>query len=513
MRFPSLALSAALLLAGCGGEALSLTATATSDVSDDPGFAPSAPDARLLRVDLRLENRSGRTLPLSASLFRLDPVEGASVTGASISASLERSCVPAGGVLPPGRDLECGVAFEVGAGFEPASITFSVDELSASSPVPPLGGPVPDAGPVDAGPLSPSNELDILFLVDDSSSMSEEQQSLASALPRLISVLSTGDFDQDGLTTGPDDFPPVSSVHAGVITTDMGTGGHSIPTCRRPEFGDDGVLRTEGRFDLSGCAEAYPAFLAYAPPGGLTAGEFARDAACVAQVGTGGCGFEQPLEAVLKALSPAAATAWTRDGYAAPSFHLGSAGHGDGANAGFLREGSALAVVLLTDEEDCSAADPDLFDPTDPEYGETDLNLRCFVHGDEALHPVQRFVDGLVQLRRHPGRLAFVPIVGIPLETAATAGGTPNWERLASEDESARHPALIERIDEAEPYRLVPSCNLPGRGVAFPPIRISRVAQGLDALGAQVTVQSICQEDLTTATEELVIQIRRALGR
>ena len=95
------------------------------------------------------------------------------MTGASISASLERSCVPAGGVLPPGRGLECGVAFEVGAGFEPASITFSVDELSASSPVPPLGGPVPDAGPVDAGPLSPSNELDILFLVDDSSSMSE----------------------------------------------------------------------------------------------------------------------------------------------------------------------------------------------------------------------------------------------------------------------------------------------------------------------------------------------------
>ena len=59
----------------------------------------------------------------------------------------------------------------------------------------------------------------------------------------------------------------------------------------------------------------------------------------------------------------------------------------------------------------------------------------------------------------------------------------------------------------------MPSCSLPGRGVAFPPIRISRVAQGLDALGAQVTVQSICQEDLTTATEELVIQIRRALGR
>ena len=32
-------------------------------------------------------------------------------------------------------------------------------------------------------------------------------------------------------------------------------------------------------------------------------------------------------------------------------------------NAGFLRENSALAIILLTDEDDCSARDPLLFDP------------------------------------------------------------------------------------------------------------------------------------------------------
>ncbi|HEV3485648.1 MAG TPA: hypothetical protein VG106_09590, partial [Vicinamibacterales bacterium] len=53
--------------------------------------------------------------------------------------------------------------------------------------------------------------------------------------------------------------------------------------------------------------------------------------------GTGGCGFEQQLEAVLKALSPASPTAWTAAGYVAPTFFAGSTGHALGANAGFVR--------------------------------------------------------------------------------------------------------------------------------------------------------------------------------
>ena len=123
----------ALALAGCGGPALTLDAHGVGDVSDAPGFSPESPGARLLRVELTLRNDSDRTLPLSAGLFRLDPSEGPSVVGAPISAELERSCVPTGAVLPPGRALDCGVAFEVPAGFVPAEITYAVDSLSASS--------------------------------------------------------------------------------------------------------------------------------------------------------------------------------------------------------------------------------------------------------------------------------------------------------------------------------------------------------------------------------------------
>ena len=59
-----------------------------------------------------------------------------------------------------------------------------------------------------------------------------------------------------------------------------------------------------------------------------------------------GCGYEQPLEAALKALWPATDTS--------VEFLYGE-GHGAGTNAGFLRDDSLLIVVVITDEDDCSA--------------------------------------------------------------------------------------------------------------------------------------------------------------
>ena len=52
-------------------------------------------------------------------------------------------------------------------------------------------------------------------------------------------------------------------------------------------------------------------------------------------VGMTGCGFEQPLEAMVRALDD----------------------HPE--NAGFLRAGSLLAIWFYTDEDDCSAASPE----------------------------------------------------------------------------------------------------------------------------------------------------------
>jgi hypothetical protein len=81
---------------------------------------------------------------------------------------------------------------------------------------------------------------------------------------------------------------------------------------------------------------------------------------CIASFDGDGCGFEQPLLALHKAL----------DGTVAK-------------NAGFLRPEAFLVVVVLTDEDDCSAGDPRVFDPS--REAETTLgpfaSFRCTRYG------------------------------------------------------------------------------------------------------------------------------------
>jgi hypothetical protein len=328
------------------------------------------------------------------------------------------------------------------------------------------------------------DSVDLLFMVDNSNSMSEEQASLAAGFPQLITALTTGDANADGTV----DFPAVTDLHVGVITADMGVGGYTVPTCSNADFGDDGVLRTVGNTSITGCAATYPAFLAFTA--GSDVGDFANDFACVATVGTGGCGFEQQLEATLKALTPS--TSRTR-------FHDDSTGHANGANSGFLRPDSVLGIVLVTDEEDCSAANPELFDPSSETFT-SDLNLRCFSY-PSAVHPVSRYVGGLIEARGRSGDVVFTAITGIPPDLAGTDYGA----MLAD-------PRMVEQIDPSMPTRLSPSCNVPGRGFAFPPRRIVSVAQELSRRGSATTIESICQADFTSAIEAIADRVGAVVG-
>jgi hypothetical protein len=368
------------------------------------------------------------------------------------------------------------------------------------------------------------DKVDLLFMVDNSNSMTEEQASLAAEFPDMIQILTSGDFNLDDDNDDEDDFEPVRDLNVGIITSDMGVlGAPGVPTCGRADFGDDGVLRTQGRTDIAGCAATYPGILNFRAGSGVTPTAFARDVACVANVGIGGCGFEQQLEAVLKAVSPRAATNWTAPGFVAvgtpgaprglerPFFRM-SEPHGDGLNNGFARPDSVLALIPVTDEEDCSAFDGELFNPMSAVYGATDLNLRCFVHGDQAQHPVERYTNGFLQLRDRPGLLIYAPITGVPVDLAQQPGQPINWDALVSNNPDLRDDRMEERVDPTMMNRLTPSCNVPGRGVAFPPVRIVRVAQQLEAAGAGVTVQSICQESFRGALTEIIRQIKSALG-
>ncbi len=332
------------------------------------------------------------------------------------------------------------------------------------------------------------DKVDLLFMVDNSNSMAEEQMNLAAQFPRMVNILATGDQNGDGI----EDFPPVKSLQIGVVTSDMGTGGFIVPTCADANLGNDGILRTQGNTSIGGCQASYPRFQLFEPenmPGG--APQFANDVTCVANLGTNGCGFEQQLEAILKAVTPSGSPL---------TFAMGSRGHADVMNAGFVRPDSLLAIIVVTDEDDCSALNPDVFNPQSAQFP-GDLNLRCFMYADAAVHPVQRYVDGLIDARGDEDLLIYAAITGIP-ERLVGAG----FDAILSD------PDMQEMPDPAMPTRLRPSCNRPGTGLAFPPKRIVQVAQGLEARGSNGIVQSICVDDFTNALTNIIEKIASALG-
>ena len=168
-------------------------------------------------------------------------------------------------------------------------------------------------------------------------------------------------------------------------------------------------------------------------------------------------------------------------------------------NAGFVRDDATLAVVLLTGEDDCSAADPDLYNIDSTRYGD-DLNLRCFRY-PEALYPASRYVNGLLALKSSPGRVVFSVIAGVPAD-------------ITSHDPSVviADPRMMAAPDPTMPMRLTPVCNTPGAGLALPAERIVRTAQAFQAAGGHAYVGSVCLPDHSDLARGIAEQIGHSLG-
>jgi len=328
-------------------------------------------------------------------------------------------------------------------------------------------------------------QVDFLIVMDTSNSMAEEQISLAMQLPRIVGVLKTGDIDLDGTP----EAEPITDLNVGVITPDLGAGDFVVPTCDRG-FGDDGILQTESGIVTScdtGLGPSTPPFLSFSPEESVSVEEFTQSWSCLVRQGTGGCGFEQPLEAALKAVTPAASTLRFRDD---------TLGHGDGLNFGFVRDDSVLVVLFVTDEDDCSAEDPELFWPESSRYP-GDLNLRCFEYGADAVYPISRYVSGLLQVRDAEDLIIGL-VAGIPEDLVPTHGIVEDYDALL------RDPRLTER-PAADGTRLESSCGIPGRGLAFPPRRLIEAAGGLQDRGAISVISSICSADSYTNIAEAIL--------
>jgi hypothetical protein len=363
--------------------------------------------------------------------------------------------------------------------------------------------------------------LDFLFVIDNSGSMKEEQAALQRELPRMVERLTSGDTDGDGA----EDMLPIEELHLGVVSSDMGLVGIvGIEKCEG--LGDDGVLQHAPSPEVRGCSASYPPFLTYRSATDDVA-QVARDLSCIAVLGTDGCGFEQPLEAALKALWPSSDDSITFLGDAQGG---GRTGHGDAANAGFLRpshraDTSLLAVVVVTDEDDCSSKDTSHLRPAhflDPSR-EADrtligqgLNARCLLNPDN-LHDVTGYADALRALRPDSEGLVVLGVIaGIPAELvtrdalAAVDFADPGGREAFYEDLLA-DPMMQPKIDpqgtpDPADDRVQASCETPN-GLAYPPVRLVETAR---AFGRDAVVQSICQDDFGPAIDAILAAITRA---
>lgn len=370
--------------------------------------------------------------------------------------------------------LLCGCADEAS---EPPAQTNELSAAQVSQAVqqgcapPDLAGKITRAG---------TDEVDLLIVLDDSRSMWPSTEQLARALPLFAQRLVSGDMNQDGVL----EATPVRSLRVAVTTTDVGSTRPELASFCAP--GSGGQLRTGGYVELNPSnASQAPVLLAplFPPPPMPADGFGAAD--------EGGCAFEAPFEAALSALTGEAPYADVGGGWAAPQ------------RSDFLRPDSVLAVLLVGDEDDCSALPPqDLLAGTGRFAGRAP-NSACLRERDTpgALRPVSEFVAKLSSLRAGvSSRLVFGAIAGIPSEHIQT----PASEVLAT--------LRIEYDNQLGQPRLelpLPACYIQRgpeqpREIAYPAPRVLQVAA---ALGERGFVSSICAIDhadaLTRATNVL----------
>jgi len=171
----------------------------------------------------------------------------------------------------------------------------------------PPGVDAPVTPPGDAGPGCQA--IDVLFVIDNSGSMGQEQTNLIANFPGFIAVLDDSglDYRVAVTTTGRD--------YSYTMSTPLG----NLPQSQ--DGGDNGTMLMP-----AGCNMTKRWIE-------KTDADVSGTFSCLANVGTSGPSDEMPLSAMRDAFEERMT---------------------DGTNMGFHRPDALLAIVMLTDEEDCS---------------------------------------------------------------------------------------------------------------------------------------------------------------
>jgi hypothetical protein len=318
-------------------------------------------------------------------------------------------------------------------------------------------------------PAVPNRDVDILFLIDNSLSMEEEQTSLRANFSKFMDVLGT---IEGGMP----------NVHIGVATSSLGqAAGDGVGTgafgAGCAGTGDDGNLRgaaaISGRFIID----------EETPGGGARnrnySGTLGDAFSAIADVGTGGCGIEQHLAAAERALT-------------------------NPGNAGFLRPDAKLAVIFIADEDDCSLAHKALFD------GATDgtvVNFRCTQDGVECdTGNPDLSVAGLREDCHPASAPAYVSDTQAYVDYFQ--GLKPDFEHdvIVAGIVGDPDPFAITTDDQGHPI-LAPSCSYSGQ-FAYPAVRTTDFLSQFP----QSVRESICEPDLSGALVQIGALLKRSFG-
>lgn len=197
---------------------------------------------------------------------------------------------------------------------ETAGASSTVTPTSAASESDSEAGPRLDVGAdtTTAAPNDGCPGVDILFVIDNSGSMADQQQSLVASFPGFITAVQT-------------QLGGAKSYHIGVTTTDIYP--DNAPNCI--EIGDL-VTQTGGPSASNMNCQPFTSGTRYLDE---TEPDLGAKFACMGLVGTGGSSDERPMRGLLNALKPE---------NNAPG----------GCNALFSRPEALLVVVIITDEDD-----------------------------------------------------------------------------------------------------------------------------------------------------------------
>jgi len=357
--------------------------------------------------------------------------------------------------------------------------------------------------------LNNQRKFDILFLIDDSSEMSAAQATLRQSFARFVAALRASPAG-------------VPDLHIAVVSSDMGAGDGSIATCNSTG-GKQGIFQYTARGTCTSTGLQSGATY-ISESGSVTnySGNLEDVLGCIAPLGQSGCGFEHQFAAITRALGV--------DGLGGPPAE----------NQGFLRNDAYLVVILLTNEDDCSASPGDgpnnripLFDTTANTNMASLLgppqNFRCneFGHlctkgGGAPMHPDRNAPNLDMTQRVTYDNCTSNDTEGYLLSAVDTAN------RIKSLKVDPAQVLVAAITGPASPYAVTwtaprttdTSCSTNGNPCPWPQMAHActatngsvadpgvRTADFVNQFGANGTVSSICDADFGPALEHLASQV------